>query len=64
TVKFGINKVNTDTDLRMSFIAGLREFLANNPKEFDPRKYQKTAKEYVKKVVMDRIDVLGSFGKA
>lgn len=64
TVKFGINKVNTDTDLRMSFVAGLREFLANNPKEFDPRKYQKTAKEYVKKVVMDRIDVLGSFGKA
>lgn len=64
TVKFGINKVNTDTDLRMAFVAGLREYIAKNPKEFDPRHYFSTAKDYVKKVVMDRIDVLGSADKA
>ncbi len=41
TVQLGINKVNTDTDLRMAFVAGLREYLHNNPKEFDPRNYMK-----------------------
>ncbi len=64
TVRLGINKVNTDTDLRMAFVAGLREFLQNNPKEFDPRKYMGTAKTYVKKVVSDRLELLGSANKA
>ncbi|AEX85824.1 tagatose-bisphosphate aldolase [Marinitoga sp. 1135] len=63
-VKCGINKVNTDTDLRIAFVAGLREFLNNNPKEFDPRKYFKLAKEYTIKVISDRMEVLGSAGKA
>jgi fructose-bisphosphate aldolase class II len=64
TVQLGINKVNTDTDLRMAFLAGLREYLHNNPKEFDPRNYMKKGKEYVKKVVADRLELLGSAGKA
>jgi len=64
TVRLGINKVNTDTDLRMAFIAGLREFISNNSKEFDPRKYMATAKDYVKKVVSDRMELLGSANKA
>ncbi|SHF19850.1 fructose-bisphosphate aldolase [Marinitoga hydrogenitolerans DSM 16785] len=63
-VKCGINKVNTDTDLRIAFVAGLREFLNANPKEFDPRKYFKLAREYTIKVITDRMDVLGSTGKA
>lgn len=64
SVKFGINKVNTDTDLRMAFIAGLREFLANTPSEFDPRKYFKTPKEYVKRLIKDRMKTLGCSNKA
>ncbi|MDN5343151.1 class II fructose-1,6-bisphosphate aldolase [Oceanotoga sp. DSM 15011] len=63
TVKFGINKVNTDTDLRIAYIAGLREYLDNDSKQFDPRKYYKVAMDYTKQVVMDRIDILGSAGK-
>jgi len=35
-VKRGINKVNTDTDLRIAFLAGLRKHLAENPKESTP----------------------------
>ncbi len=64
TIKYGINKVNTDTDLRMVYVAGLREFLKNNTAEFDPRKYFKTPKAYVKKVVQDRMRLLGCSGKA
>ncbi|SDB97560.1 class II fructose-1,6-bisphosphate aldolase [Geotoga petraea] len=63
TVEYGINKVNTDTDLRIAYVAGLREFLAHDAKQFDPRKYQRKAMDYVKKVVMERIDILGSANK-
>ena len=31
-------KINSDTDLRICFAGAIREFLANNPTQFDPRK--------------------------
>ena len=37
--KYGICKVNIDTDLRLAMTAEIRKYLAENPKEFDPRKY-------------------------
>ncbi|WP_126992325.1 class II fructose-1,6-bisphosphate aldolase [Thermosipho globiformans] len=63
-VKLGINKVNTDTDLRIAFLAGLRKNLTENVKEFDPRKYFKEGMQFVKDVVMDRLEFLGAAGKA
>lgn len=48
----------------MAYVAGLREFLTNNPGEFDPRKYFKTAKEYVKEVIKARMRLLGCSNKA
>ncbi|MCD6462423.1 MAG: class II fructose-1,6-bisphosphate aldolase [Thermotogae bacterium] len=63
-VRYGINKVNTDTDLRIAFVAGLRKSLADDPAQFDPRKYLKLGKEYVKKVVKERLRFLGAAGKA
>lgn len=62
-IKNGICKVNTDTDLRLSFTAAEREFLAKNPKEFDPRKILKPAKELIQKTVERRIRLFGSDGK-
>ena len=35
--KYGICKVNIDTDLRLAMTAEIRKYLAENPKEFDPR---------------------------
>lgn len=32
-------KINMDTDLRLCMTAALRKFMAENPSEFDPRKY-------------------------
>jgi fructose-bisphosphate aldolase class II len=32
-------KINIDSDGRLAMTAKVREYLANNPKEFDPRKY-------------------------
>lgn len=54
-------KINMDTDLRLCMTAALRKFMAENPSEFDPRKYLGVGKDAIKAVVVDKIDnVLGS----
>ncbi len=62
-VKNGINKVNTDTDLRLAFAAALRQTLMKNPREFDPRKILKPSTQLMQKVIEERIRLLGSSGK-
>jgi fructose-bisphosphate aldolase class II len=37
--KFGVCKINIDTDLRLAMTASIRKYLANNPGDFDPRQY-------------------------
>ncbi|HNR63236.1 MAG TPA: class II fructose-1,6-bisphosphate aldolase [Thermotogota bacterium] len=63
-VEAGINKVNTDTDLRITFIAVLRKVLIEKPGEIDPRKLFGPAIEAVKEIVKARMRVLGSSGRA
>ncbi len=63
-VTCGINKVNTDTDLRIATVAAIREVLANHPQEIDPRKILGPARTAMKEVVKHRIGLLGSTGKA
>lgn len=54
-------KINMDTDLRLAMTAALRKFFAENPKEFDPRKYLGAGRDAIKDVVIGKIDdVLGS----
>ncbi len=64
SVKYGVNKVNTDTDLRIAFVAALRKALHEDPSNIDPRKFFKPAMKSIKEVVAERMDVLGSSGKA
>jgi len=63
-IELGINKVNTDTDLRLAFIAKMRELISEKKSEIDPRKFLKPAMEEVKEVVKRRIRLYGSQGKA
>jgi fructose-bisphosphate aldolase class II len=63
-VKLGINKVNTDTDLRLAFTAAVRETLITKPAEFDPRKIIGPARDAIQKVVEARMQLFGSSGKA
>ena len=42
-------KINIDTDLRLAMTASIREVLANNPAEFDPRKYLGPARDAIKR---------------
>src|SRR5205814_237749 len=38
-IKHGVRKINIDTDNRMALTGAIRKVLAENPGEFDPRKY-------------------------
>jgi fructose-bisphosphate aldolase class II len=60
----GINKINIDTDLRLAFMASVREFFAENPSIFDPRKILGPAKAAVKDQMRKKIDLFGSGGRA
>ena len=59
----GINKVNTDTDLRLAFDAGVRKALQEAPRDFDPRHILAPARNLIQSVVERRIKMLGSDGK-
>jgi len=63
-ISLGIAKINIDTDLRLAFTATIREFLANSPKEFDPRKILGPAKDAMKEVVKGKMRLFGSSSKA
>jgi len=57
-------KINIDSDGRLVFTAKIREFMANNPSEFDPRKYLKPARaDLIKMYKAKNENVLGSAGK-
>lgn len=59
--KLGVCKINIDTDLRLAMTASIREHLANNPSDFDPRQYLKPAREAIKNMVKHKIkNVLNS----
>jgi fructose-bisphosphate aldolase class II len=60
----GIAKINTDTDLRLGFTAAIREILRDKPGEFDPRKILGPARAQMKELVMGRIELFGSAGRA
>jgi fructose-bisphosphate aldolase class II len=58
-------KVNIDSDGRLAMTAVLRKILAENPGEFDPRKYLGPARdELIKMIKYKNEQVLGSAGKA
>jgi fructose-bisphosphate aldolase class II len=58
-------KINIDSDGRLAVTAKVREFMAKNPGEFDPRKYLGEArKELVKLIKHKNQAVLGSAGRA
>lgn len=63
-VRRGICKVNYATDLRIAFSKGLKGFLHDNPDAFDPKKYAAPGMEEVKEYVMQKMEVVGSTGKA
>jgi fructose-bisphosphate aldolase class II len=63
-IKHGVRKINIDTDLRMASTAAIRRFMAENPKEFDPRKYLGETKKAMKVICKARYEAFGCAGQA
>ncbi len=63
--KMAVCKINIDSDLRLAFTAGIREYMFTNPGHFDPRQYLTPARNNIKEVVKHKIrNVLGCEGAA
>ena len=63
--KSAVCKINIDSDGRLAMTAAIRKTMAENPGEFDPRKYLGPAREVLKELYMNKnINVLGSANKA
>lgn len=61
---YGVCKVNIDTDLRLAMTASIREVFSTKPAEFDPRKYLGPGRDRIREMVVRKIDMLNSGGKA
>ena len=61
-IKYGVRKVNIDTDLRLASTGSIRRFLDNNRSEFDPRKYFTESLIAMKGIVLDRYEAFGTAG--
>ncbi|MDO8890588.1 MAG: class II fructose-bisphosphate aldolase [Sulfurimicrobium sp.] len=63
-IKHGVRKVNIDTDLRMASTGAIRKYLAENTKDFDPRKFYAVATKAMKEICKARFEAFGSAGNA
>jgi fructose-bisphosphate aldolase, class II len=63
-IKHGVRKVNIDTDLRLASTGAIRRFLAENPSEFDPRKYLSQTITAMKDICVARYESFGTAGNA
>lgn len=59
--KFGVCKINIDTDLRLAMTASVRKYLVENPSDFDPRSYLGAARQAILDMTAHKMrDVLNS----
>jgi fructose-bisphosphate aldolase class II len=63
-IKFGVRKINIDTDVRLAMTAAVRKFLAENPEKFDAREWLKPAREAAKAICKQRYIEFGCEGQA
>ena len=63
-IRYGVRKINIDTDIRLAMTGAIRKFLAENPEKFDPREFNKPAREAAKQLCRQRFEAFGSAGQA
>jgi fructose-bisphosphate aldolase class II len=63
-IKFGVRKINIDTDIRLAMTAAVRKFLVENPDKFDAREWLKPAREAAKQICKQRYLEFGCEGQA
>lgn len=63
-IKYGVRKVNIDTDLRLASTGAIRRYLKTHPAEFDPRKYLGEASKAMREICKSRYEAFGTAGWA
>ncbi|MFT5587875.1 MAG: fructose-bisphosphate aldolase class II [Bradyrhizobium sp.] len=63
-IKYGVRKINIDTDIRLAMTGAIRRYLFENPSKFDPRDYLKPAREAAMLVAKSRFLSFGCEGQA
>ena len=62
-IKFGVRKINIDTDIRLAMTGAVRQFLAENPDKFDAREWLKPARAAAQAVCKQRYLEFGCEGQ-
>ncbi|MDE2043346.1 MAG: fructose-bisphosphate aldolase class II [Alphaproteobacteria bacterium] len=63
-IKYGIRKINIDTDIRLAMYATMRQYMDEKPSEFDPRKINTEARKAAKSICVARFESFGTAGTA
>jgi fructose-bisphosphate aldolase, class II len=65
-IKYGVRKVNIDTDLRMASTGAIRQFVGQpgNASELDARKIYQAARDAMQALCQARYEAFGSAGHA
>ena len=63
-IKHGVRKINIDTDLRLATTGAMRRMMAEQPSEFDPRKFFAKTVDAMKQICVDRYEAFGTAGNA
>jgi len=62
-IKFGVRKINIDTDIRLAMTGAVRQFLAENPDKFDAREWLKPARAAAQAICKQRYLEFGCEGQ-
>jgi len=63
-IKHGVRKINIDTDIRLAMTGAMRRAMAEDPAEFDPRKFLKAATAAARALCKERFEAFGCAGQA
>ena len=62
-IKYGVRKINIDTDIRLAMTGAVRKFLAENPDKFDAREWLKPARAAAQQICKQRYIEFGCEGQ-
>jgi len=63
SIENGITKININTELQVEWSKGIKEYIKNNEDVYDPRKIISSGEENIKKVIKDKLHILGCCNK-
>ena len=62
-IKYGVRKINIDTDVRLAMTAAVRKFMFENPDKFDAREWLKPARAAAQAICKQRYLEFGCEGQ-